>query len=159
MPAMKPAFTVIKRNLTGQEVIRYPGVVLEQQPDRITLEASFDHPDVPVLNTTLRRGDRFIETYYTQRWYNIFAIHDREDDRLKGWYCNIGKPAVLEAGNTISYVDLALDLWVAPDGTQTVLDEDEFAALDLDTETRSRARAALEELQIMFSSNKEPGFF
>ena len=84
------------------------------------------------------------------RWYNILEIHDREDDRLKGWYCNIGKPAVMEAGNKISYVDLALDLWVAPDGTQTVLDEDEFAALDLDDETRSKARAALAELQALF---------
>ena len=42
----------------------------------------------------------------------------------------------MEAEDVISYVDLALDLWVAPDGTQTVLDEDEFAAIDLDAETR-----------------------
>ena len=51
------------------------------------------------MHATLRRGDRFIETYYTDRWYNIFEIHAREDDRLKGWYCNIAKPAVMEAGN------------------------------------------------------------
>jgi len=63
----------------------------------------------------------------------------------------------MEAGNEISYVDLALDLWVAPDGTQTVLDENEFAALNLDTETRYQARAALEELQARFLNNKEPG--
>ncbi len=84
------------------------------------------------MGTIIRTGDRFIETYFTERWYNVFEIHDREDDRLKGWYCNIGRPAVMESENTISYVDLALDLWVAPDGSQTVLDEDEFDALDLD---------------------------
>jgi hypothetical protein len=149
--------TVIKRNQDGQEVLRFAGVVLRQEPDGITLEAKFTHADVLVNHTILRRADRFIEKYYTDRWYNIFEIHDREDDRLKGWYCNIGKPAVVEAENRISYVDLALDLWVAPDGTQTVLDEDEFAALDLDAETRSRARAALEELQKRFSNSKEPG--
>jgi predicted RNA-binding protein associated with RNAse of E/G family len=55
----------------------------------------------------------------------------------------------------ISYVDLALDLWVAPDGTQTVLDEDEFAALDLDAETRQQARAALEEVQRLFLEMKD----
>jgi hypothetical protein len=154
---MKPLITVIKRNPDGQEVLRFTGVVLCQEPDGITLEAKFNHADVPVMHTILRRGDRFIEKYYTDRWYNIFEIHDREDGRLKGWYCNIGKPAVMESVNGISYVDLALDLWVAPDGTQTVLDEDEFATLDLDTETRSRARAALEELQNRFSNNKEPG--
>jgi protein associated with RNAse G/E len=156
---MKPLITVIKRNPYGQEVLRYTGVVLQKQPDGIILEAKFSHADVTVMHTTLSPGDRFIERYYGDRWYNIFEIHDREDDRLKGWYCNIGSPAVMESGDEISYMDLALDLWVAPDGTQTVLDEDEFAALDLDTETRSKARAALVELQNLFSNKKEPGFF
>ncbi|MCX6034611.1 MAG: DUF402 domain-containing protein [Chloroflexi bacterium] len=68
-----------------------------------------------------------------------------------------GPAAVLEAGNRLSYMDLALDLWVAPDGMQTVLDEDEFAALDLDAETRQQALAALEELQKLFAANKNPG--
>ncbi|MGD0750973.1 MAG: DUF402 domain-containing protein [Anaerolineales bacterium] len=153
---MKPLITVIKRNPEGQEVLRYMGVVMHQSKESITLEANFNHVDVEVMHTTLRRGDRFIEKYYTDRWYNIFEIHDREDDRLKGWYCNIGKPAVMEAGNEISYIDLALDLWVALDGTQTILDEDEFAALDLDTKTRSQARAALEDLKKRFSNNKKP---
>jgi uncharacterized protein len=155
---MKPSITVIKRNLEGREVMRYSGMVLSKGPGGITLEANFEHADVPVANIVLRRGDRFIETYYTDRWYNIFEIHNRENDRLKGWYCNIGKPAVAEGTDIISYIDLALDLWVAADGTQTVLDEDEFAALDLDAETRSQARAALAELQAVFANNKEPGF-
>jgi len=72
-----------------------------------------------------------VEVYYTDRFYNIFEIHDRDDRYLKGWYCNVGPPAVMEADNRLSYVDLALDLWVVPDGVQTELDEDEFAALDL----------------------------
>ena len=159
MPIMKPSITVIKRDFSGQEVLRYSGVVLQQGPDTIILEANFAHADVPVMDTLLRRGDRFIETYYINRWYNIFEIHDRQDDRLKGWYCNIGKPAVRESGNIISYIDLALDLWVASEGTQTVLDEDEFAALALDADTRSKARLALAELQALFSSNKNPGLY
>ena len=158
MSVIKPTLIVIKRNPHGQEVIRYTGVVLQQGPDAIILEADFAHADVPVMGALLRRGDRFIETYYTDRWYNIFEIHDREDDRLKGWYCNVGKPAVLEAGNAISYVDLALDLWVAPDGSQTVLDVDEFDTLELDAETRSKALAALAELQVLFLNQQEPGF-
>jgi len=47
-------------------------------------------------------------------------------------------------------VDLALDLWVTPDRQQVVLDEDEFAALDLDPDTRSRAQKALDELRLRF---------
>ena len=53
-------------------------------------------------------------------------------------------------------MDLALDLWVAPDGTQKVLDEHEFAALGLDAETRQQARAPLEELQKLFAHYKNP---
>jgi predicted RNA-binding protein associated with RNAse of E/G family len=94
--------------------------------------------------------------FYTNHWYNIFELHDRDNDRVKGWYCNVGRPAVLETNNRLSYVDLGLDLWVAPGGTQTVLDEDEFAALDLDVETRQQAGAALEELQKHFVDNKNP---
>ena len=45
---------------------------------------------------------------------------------------------------------------MAPDGTQTVLDEDEFAALDLDAETRRQARTALKELQQLFVDHKNP---
>jgi predicted RNA-binding protein associated with RNAse of E/G family len=64
----------------------------------------------------------------------------------------------LEAEDRLSYVDLALDLWVSPDGTQTVMDEDEFTALDLDAHTRSQARAAMEELRTQFKINKKPDF-
>ena len=154
---MTPSIIVIKRNPAGVEVMRYEGTILHLDEEKVVLEARFTRADMPFQGTTLKHGDRFVETYYTRRWYNIFEIHDREDDRLKGWYCNISKPAVLEAGNRISYVDLALDLWVAPGGAQTVLDEDEFQALDLDAETRSRARAAMDELQALFLNKKEPG--
>jgi protein associated with RNAse G/E len=51
----------------------------------------------------------------------------------------------------LSYVDLALDLWVAADGKQSILDEAEFNELDLDPETRRQALAALAELQAHFA--------
>ena len=85
------------------------------------------------MDITLKRNDRFVETFYSDRWYNIFEIYDRDDDHFKGWYCNIGKPAIIE-DDFVSYVDLALDLWVSADGTQTVLDEDELEELNLDDE-------------------------
>ncbi len=156
MPVLNHVITVIKRNLAGHEVVHYSARVLRQGSNFVILEARFNRPDLTILSTLLETGDRFIEIYYTDRWYNIFAIHDRDDEHLKGWYCNIGKPAVLESSHQLSYVDLALDLWVAPDRTRTVLDEDEFAALELDTDTRRQAKAALEELQKLFAQGKNP---
>jgi uncharacterized protein len=148
---MNQPITVIKRNVQGQETWRYSGVLTRRDGAALHLEALFNGKDSPFMMIMIKNGDRFMETWYTDRWYNIFEIHDRDDDALKGWYCNIGKPAVFDADDVISYVDLALDLWVSPDGTQTVLDEDEFAALSLDTETRSQAWAALEELKGLFA--------
>ena len=100
---------------------------------------------------TLAKGDRFVETYYTDHWYNIFEIYAREDDHLRGWYCNIGYPAELD-GNILSYIDLALDLLVFPNGRQIVLDEDEYANLDISPKIRQKARDALAELQAMFKN-------
>jgi predicted RNA-binding protein associated with RNAse of E/G family len=148
--------TVRKRDETGRMVWEYTGVVLERGKDFVRLEARFNRDDTPFQGIVLKRGDRFVETFYTERWYNQFEIHDRDDDALKGWYCNVGRPAVWEAPDTLSYVDLALDLWVRPDGTQAVLDEDEFDRLALDEATRHQALAALDELQKIFKSKQPP---
>jgi hypothetical protein len=142
--------TVIKRDLQGQETWRYTGRLLERNGKCILLEARFNRPDTPFHDIQLCNGDRFIEAFYSDRWYNIFEIHDRVDDHLKGWYCNIGHPAVIE-GETVSYIDLALDLLVYPDGRQLVLDEDEFAALSLSPQVQTDATSALATLQAIFA--------
>lgn len=87
---------VIKRNIQGEETWRYEGRVLEQDSNYIKLEAFFNRSDTPFHGILLREGDRFIETYYTDRWYNIDEIHDCQDDQIKGWYCNITYPAVIQ---------------------------------------------------------------
>ncbi len=144
---------VIKQNLERKEVWRYSGKVLEQTSDSILLEAFFNRPDKPFHGILLAQGDRFIEKYYSNRWYNIFEIHDHKTDVLKGWYCNVTYPAIFDNG-FVYYVDLALDLLVYPDGRQLVLDEDEFADLHLNDDDTRLAREALMELQSrMRSSN------
>lgn len=156
---MSQSITIIKRNLRGEATWQYEGRLLrrlipaEPGGERgFLVEAFFNRADMPFLDTVLKRGDRFVELFDTGRWYNIFEIHDRDDDAIKGWYCNVGFPAVVESARSISYVDLALDLWVTPAGEQHVLDEDEFAALELDEPTRTRALAALAELRELFEN-------
>jgi protein associated with RNAse G/E len=84
------------------------------------------------------------------RWYNIFQI-SAPDGTLKGWYANVGLPAELrpETGE-LQYVDLALDVWMEPDGRFVVLDQDEFDALLLEhmelVAGAERGRVALLEL-------------
>ena len=146
---------VQKRNPAGEVTYEYNGVLLHRDERSLVLEAPFDRDDMTFQDVVFKTGDRFVEYYYTDRWYNIFAVHDRDDDRLKGWYCNIGKPAVFE-DSTVSYIDLALDLWVSTSGKQTVLDQDEFEALELSEELRTGALKGLEELQQLFLNNTPP---
>ncbi len=153
---MEP-INVLKRNLQGEVTWQYSGLVLERGENFVRLEARFNREDLPFMGVVLKQNDRFVETFYTDRWYNIFEIHDRDDDQVKGWYCNLGRPAAWDAPDTISYVDLALDLWVAADGTQTVLDQDEFEALGLDEATRAQVLTGLAELQTLFLTNKQDG--
>lgn len=152
---MRPSVKVQKKNPTGDITYEYVGDVLRRDEHSIVLEALFDRADMPFMDVVFRTGDRFVEYYFANRWYNIFTIHDREDDRVKGWYCNIGQPAVIEDG-LVSYVDLALDLWVSANGTQTVLDEDEFEELKLSEDLRSNALNGLAELKDLFKNNKPP---
>jgi protein associated with RNAse G/E len=146
---------VQKKKLTGDVTYEYEGELLYRDETSVKLEALFDRADMPFMDVVFKKGDRFVEYYYTDRWYNIFVIHDGVDGKIKGWYCNIGKPAVIEDG-VVSYVDLALDLWVSADGRQTVLDEDEFEALELDEELKSGALQGLQELKQLFLNDNPP---
>ncbi len=146
---MSEQITVLKRDVSGVVTWQYSGVLLRREINRLVLEAYFNRPDLPFLDVVLKEGDRFVETFFTNRWYNVFEIYDRDDGQIKGWYCNIARPAEVGDG-FVSYVDLALDLWVAADGRQVVMDEEEFLALHLDAGTRRNARQALRELQRRF---------
>lgn len=146
---MSESIEVIKLNVERRETWRYTGQVLHRSADSVLLEALFNRDDLPFHGMTFKRNDRFVEIYYTDRWFNIYEIYDRDDGHLKGWYCNVSRPAEI-ADEQICYVDLALDLLVFPDGHQLVLDEDEFSNLPVDSQTRADARAGLEALQSLF---------
>ncbi|MDY6847393.1 MAG: DUF402 domain-containing protein [Chloroflexota bacterium] len=146
---------IIKMNTRYEEVWRYPGRIIAREPHSLLVEAFFNIDDKPFHGITLRTNDRSIERYYSNRWYNVFEIHDRDDDRLKAWYCNVTTPAAFEPGK-ISYVDLALDVLVYPDMTYLVLDQDEFEILDLSTHHRQKALQAPEKLLVIVESGELP---
>lgn len=137
--------TVYKLDEQGREVWQYPARVLERREDSIRLEAYFDRGEVDIGPVVLERGDRFVETFYSQRWYNVFAVYGRATGKLKGWYCNVSRPAEI-ADDTVRCDDLALDVWVSARGETTTLDEDEFGALSLSPRERELSRAALSHI-------------
>src|SRR6185437_4720414 len=85
-------------------------------------------------------GDVFTEHYWRDRWYSVKEVR-AGDGTVKGWYCDITRPAAL-SGGTLVVEDLDLDLWRSADGADVRrLDEDEFAESGL-AETDPRAAAA-----------------
>ncbi len=150
---MKP-FTSRKLDHAGRQVIAYPGRVLRRDDRAIVLRTGWDRPPMDLGYIVLEPGDRWTEYFYADRWYNIFEIR-ASDGRLKGWYCNVTRPACIGA-DEVAAEDLALDLWVAPDGETRVLDEDEFAALPLPPAEREAAQKALAELQAMVARKAAP---
>jgi protein associated with RNAse G/E len=152
---MSEETTVHKLDHTGKEVISYRGILLESTSASMTIQARFQHEDVQVSGLHIQRGDRFVERFYTNRWYNIFAIYDSETDLLKGWYCNITRPARIE-GDQVYADDLALDVIVFPDGRWLVTDEEEFAGLDLTLAERRSALQAVTEIQAMVVRKQGP---
>jgi hypothetical protein len=136
---------VRKLNTRGELVTSYEAVFEELLPGGVLLLARWTRPPLALGYTTFETGDRFREWFFTDRWYNIFAIAG-EDGRHKGWYCNIAEPARIE-DRTISSRDLLLDLWVDCDYRVQVLDEDEFLADQyLTKDVRALAQGALAEL-------------
>jgi len=148
--------TVHKRDHTGRETWQYRGQLLARGDTWILLEARFNVPGVRDAGyTVFRFNDRYIERFFSDRWYTIWEVHDVTDDRLKGWYCNVGRPAIIES-NDVFYDDLALDVWVDPTSKFFVLDEEEFARLAIDDATRAHALAAIDAVRTLVETRVAP---
>jgi protein associated with RNAse G/E len=147
--------TVNKLNSLGEIKIQYQGEIIERLADSIIIQAYWTHPLKDLGYTCFEPGDRFIEYYYTQRWFNIFDISTASNER-KGWYCNIAEPADIY-NDQIKQKDLLLDVWVDPWGTPLLLDEDEFGVdTTLDDEQRQGAEQGLHDLLQMIANEIAP---
>lgn len=138
--------TVRKLDPQGHELIRWSGNVIRREGSEIVLEAFFNMPTRDLGYLVLAQGDRMVEHYFTDRWYSIYEIFAGLEGPLKGWYCNIVRPAQWR-GDYLDTVDLALDLFVSPEGQTLELDWEEFRTLSLPQREKDEALAALRELE------------
>jgi len=148
--------TVIKLSPQGEEKARYTGHIVEPLVHGVVLQANWTLPTRDLGYTRFEPQDRFKEYYYTNRWFNIFAISSVLGAH-KGWYCNVAEPGQLSRDN-IRQVDLLLDVWINPAGEPLILDEEEFAtaAVTVLTERQqSGARQGLHMLLQMLKARQE----
>ncbi|XUM00897.1 DUF402 domain-containing protein [Streptomyces venezuelae ATCC 10712] len=136
----------------GRTKIRYPAEVLAEEGTRLSVRAPWAAEGVRDFGfVRFEPGDVFVEHYWSDRWFTVKEVW-AADGVLKGWYCDITRPAVI-GGSGVVVEDLDLDLWVSADGSEVLrLDEDEFEASGLaasDPEAAARAVAALDELEAL----------
>lgn len=139
-------------------VVEFEAELLARTPTSVTVRAPWGRGPVDVGLMLFAPGDTLVEHYYADRWYNIFELYG-PGGRLKGWYCNVTRPALLGA-DYVESEDLELDLLVAADRRELRLDDEaEFAARNLerdDPAAHAAALAAVEELRALVASGAPP---
>jgi len=136
---------IIKHHAGSEKIYSWSGQVLSETLNMRRLNAWFNGNPGYVGKVLLEPGDRFVETYFTDRWYNFFQIYAGQSDVLKCFYFNLSRPAVFYE-DRIEWEDLALDLIVYPDGQKELIDQDEFARLNIDEKTRQICWQTLTDL-------------
>ncbi len=150
-----PAFPwwIRKIDIHGREVYRWRARLVRHEGELWLFEAVMQLPAGPVEvgGLVFHPGDRVLEAYFTQRWYNILELYGPSGARLRGWYANLARPPVFPGPHELHYVDLALDLVVLPDGRMQEVDRESFEGLPLGEHERRRALRHWEGLRRAFA--------
>jgi hypothetical protein len=132
--------------------------VLRREGSLIVLDAKFSDEIIHDLLGTIASGTHSLEYYWLDRWYNVFRFA-RPDGALRNYYCNVNVPPTFD-GETLSYVDLDLDILVGPDFSYQILDVDDFERnaerYGYSVEVQANARRAVDELVRMIGSREFP---
>lgn len=142
----------------GTEHRRWEAGVLRRDDSLLVLDAKFETEVRHQLLGIIARGTASIEYYWLDRWYNVFRFLE-PDGQLRNYYCNVNVPPVYEKG-VLSFVDLDMDILVAPDLSYKVLDEDEFEVnarrYNYPAEVLAGAHRALADLKLMIEARQFP---
>ena len=136
----------------------WKGELARREGSLLVLDAKFETEVVHPLLGTIEPGTHSVEFYWMDRWYNVFRFTE-PCGAVRNFYCNVNEPPRLENG-TLSYVDLDVDVLVAPDLTYRVLDLDEFEInsrlYGYPADVRRNVGAALEELRSLIEARQFP---
>ena len=119
--------------------------------DDVIVTSQRVQPSSPIVqNGETVLGDNFAAIWFvfTGLWYDVGKVYNLKNE-WTGYYCDIMKPVKRSVDSTgkldrFEITDLFLDLWINPDGSYEIQDEDEFAeavqngAIDTGLETEAR---------------------
>jgi len=116
--------TVVSYKYDGSIARSWPAMIQEIKGPLIVAFGTFSNVIEHPFLGTIAAGTLSLEYFWTDRLYNVFELSE-PNGRFRGFYCNLALPAKFD-GATLSYVDLDIDIAVAPDSSIRILDEDEF---------------------------------
>ena len=147
-PDQDEIVTVHARKFDGRLHREWQARLLTRAGTLVVVEGVFEeeirHPQLG----TIAAGTLSTEYYWTDRWYSVFRFRE-PSGALRNYYCNINQPVEFE-GRVVTFIDLDIDVLVAPDFSYRILDEEEFIAhavrYDYPAVVRERVPRALAEL-------------
>jgi protein associated with RNAse G/E len=146
------------RKYDGVEHRRWPARIAKIEESLLVLDAVFEEEIEHELLGTISPGTISTEYYWLDRWYNVFRFSD-PDGKLKNFYCNINQPPSFD-GHVLRYIDLDIDVLVAPDLTYKILDVEDFEAnakrYSYPNDVQVSARQALTEVIELIESRAFP---
>ena len=142
----------------GSEHRRWPARIAMMNGPLLVLDAVFEDEVEHDLLGTISSGTISTEYYWLDRWYNVFRFSD-PDRKLKNYYCNVNQPPSFD-GRVLSYIDLDIDVFVAPDLTYKILDVEDFEEnarrYAYPEDVQANARRAVDELIALIESGAFP---
>jgi hypothetical protein len=118
-------FIEVKRHLNKPDE-RYQCELIRKEPDAVVLryisDRSFQSSE---LGISFPPGCITIAFYWQSRPYVFWGIYSPQK-QLLGYLAHICKEMRIDE-NSVSYLDMLLDIWFFPDGRRVILDEDEVA--------------------------------
>ena len=144
--------------LDGKPHRAWNAELVRQEGPLLVLDGTFASDIEHDLLGTIAAGTRSVEYYWMERWYNVFRF-SQPNGELRNYYCNISVPPSFD-GSILSYVDLDLDILVAPDFSYQTLDVDDFEkncqAYGRSNEIREHAQLASDEVIGMIQARQFP---
>jgi uncharacterized protein len=115
---------VQSRKYDGQIHRRWYARLISQDSSLIVVQGVFQEAVNHRLLGLVEQGTVSTEYFWMNQWYSIFQF-TTPTGQLRNYYCNINQPPNFD-GKILSFIDLDVDILVAPDLSYQVLDEDEF---------------------------------
>ncbi|HSE22234.1 MAG TPA: DUF402 domain-containing protein [Pyrinomonadaceae bacterium] len=115
-------------------VLKYDGTdhrnwrarLASHEGELVVLAAAFSEEVQHDILGFIAAGTLSTEYYWLNRWYNVFRFSE-PDGELLSYYCNVNLPPKL-AADSLTYVDLDIDILVQPNFTFQILDTEDFEA-------------------------------